>query len=249
MTTNAIDRVNAVVASDSRWSKEIGPNLLAFVDNTGFDKLANRASASMLFAGDGVLIQQWKRWFRAEKLDYMLLPPVHRNEGGRAVNLSISIVEKPSCKVLFDWGGWLLHGDQASFSGSGAAFARDCYGVNGCGKTAIGTACLHDPATGGETKFVELSTGAHNLSMYECTLEEATQQINEKGFVMDTTTNVITPIREFQQMPGNALQALGDDRSLSAPTGLPSRCWTDAEQHSLRSALEALAHHEEATQA
>ena len=250
MTTNAIDRLNRLVASDSRWSMAIDGNRIAYVDDTGFDKLANRQFHTMAFAGDGILIERWKNWFLAEELDFDNLPPFQRLEVNTLVTLYFSLVQKPDCNVIFNSGWWIHHGEHASFAGSGAAHAYDCYVLNGCGKKSITSAAVNDPATGGEIKFVELTTGVHNLSSDQSTLSNAIQQLNQRGFVMDTNTKVVTPIRDLQTATVEALSALqSGERSLSAPTGLPMRVWSDAQKDVFMKALKDVARQEAELQA
>lgn len=242
MTTNAIDRLNRLVASDSRWSLPLDGNRIAYVDDTGFDKLANRQFHTMAFAGDGILIEQWKAWFLAEELDFDSLPPFQRLEGNALVTLYFSLVQKPECIVVFNSGWWIHHGEHASFAGSGAPHAYDCYVLNGCGKRSVASAALSDPATGGEIKYVELTSGLHNLSETQRDLKYAIQQLNERGFVMDTNTKVITPIKDVHQTTVEALRALeSGERSLTAPTGLPMRVWTDAQKEVFIRALQDVA--------
>lgn len=245
MTTSVFCRVKKIIASDSRWSCLLTPNHLAYVDNTGFDKLADRKLHSMVFAGDGPLIAQWKQWFEAPALNFMAMPNVHRLVGNKLESLSVCLLKKSDCKVMFTSGWWLDHGENARFTGSGAVPAKDCYVINGCSKTAITSAGGSDPATGGEIKFVELDTGSNNLSVLKATLEEATRSLHERGFVMDMTTKVVTPFRDLKQDLSAALSALEKGEiSISAPTGLPTRCWSESEQAELRKALEEVAREE-----
>lgn len=245
MTTNAIDRLNRLVASDSRWSILLDGNRIAYVDDTGFDKLANRQFHTMAFAGDGVLIERWKGWFLAEELDFDNLPPFQRLEGNALVTLYFSLVQKPDCTVIFNSGWWIHHGEHASFAGSGAPHAYDCYVINGCGKKAISSAAVNDPATGGEIKYVELVSGVHNLNAEQSTLSSAIQQLNQRGFVMDTNTKVVTPIKDLHQATVEALRALeSGDRTLTAPTGLPMRVWSDAQKDVFTNALKDVARQE-----
>lgn len=245
MTTNAIDRVQKVIACDSRWSMVVDQQHLAFVDNTGFDKLSNREFHTMVFAGDAVLIDQWKSWFQADVLDLTDTPPHQRLEGNQLMTLFVSLVNKEDNSVIFHSGWWLHHREYASFSGSGATHAHDCYVTNGCAKRSIDTAGLNDPATGGDTKFVELSTNVHNLPAAQATLAHAVQQLNERGFVMNTETKVITPIKDFRDSTAEALRALAaGERSLTAPTGLPTKCWSEGQKEAFQNALNDVARRE-----
>ena len=109
------------------------------------------------------------------------------------------------------------------------------------------SAASNDPATGGEIKYVELTTGVHNLSDKQSDLAYAIQQLNQRGFVMDTNTKVITPIKDVHQATVQALRALeSGERSLTAPTGLPMRVWTDAQKDVFIRALQDVASMEDA---
>lgn len=249
MTTNVICRPRKLLTSDSRWSCELEghPGLIAFVDDTNFDKLAIRPAHALVFAGDSQLISDWKTWFSAPTLNLLQHPGFHRLLPGtnKLVSMVVSLVQKPSCDVMFTSGNFLAHGEDARFSGSGAPFAKDCYARNRCGRTAISTAGSQDPATGGQMKFVELDTGSNNLSVLQATLNDATMALQERGFVMDTATKTVTPIKEWKPASNEALRAIASGAvSISAPTGLPTRCWSEQEQNEFMKALGEVARQE-----
>lgn len=248
MTTNAIDRRKKVVASDSRWSVEHGEDHLVFVDDTGFDKIADRAFACIVCAGDGVLIEEWKAWFRRPSIAAHSLPRTERTDkNGQMVSITISLIEKPSCKVLFSSGWYLDFEDEAKFSGSGAVHARDCYFRNRCGKTSIGSAAQKDHATGGETKFVETETFKHNLHSGNVTLSEATHLLLTRGLVVNTKTGKVITLKEYQSGGGGVVDAIvAGEVSLSAPTGQAHRQWSESEKDELRRAMERVAELERA---
>lgn len=245
MTTNAIDRIKKIVATDSRWSIEKGQYML-FVDDTGFDKLADRHTAAIVFAGDGQLIQLWKDWFSTPILNTAALPPVERADHvGEIHSVTLFMLEKPTCRITLASGWMLAHEDEGIFAGSGAEFAKICFAKNGCSKFAVKTASENDPATGGETKFIELDTNRHNLSKAECSLADAEKQLWERGYIMDMNTRETMALSEFKTNATGALQSM-ERMTISAPTGLPTRRWSDAEKAELKSALEALAAREAA---
>lgn len=247
MTTNAIDKRKRVIASDSRWSIPDG-DFLIYVDDTGFDKIADRHFAAILCAGDAILIEEWKNWFREPALRPHALPRTERRDAdGNVQSITISLIQKPDCKILFSSGWYLDFEDVAKFSGSGAVFARDCYMRNRCGKTSIESAAAQDFATGGETKYVELETFKHNLHNARVTLAEATQQLLTKGQVVDTRTKKVVSLKEYQASAGGVVSAIiAGEKSLSAPTGQAQRPWSDAEKEELRRAMEHIAALEQA---
>lgn len=243
MTTNVICRPFKVLASDSRWSAPmIGyPDCLAFVDDGRFDKIALRPTHALVFAGDGELIAGWKEWFSRDAMNFAALPKTNRLVPGtnRMESIVVSLVKRATCEVMFTVGRFVAHGEDARFSGSGAEFAKDCYAVNKCGKTSITTAKSRDHATGGDIIFVELESGAHNLNMTQSTFPELLNALNQRGFVMDTKAKTVTPINEWRAQHQDADRAVSNASltTISAPTGLPTRCWSDQEQDDFVKAL------------
>lgn len=247
MTTNVICRPKLTLASDSRWSTdplETHPDCIAYVDDTGFDKLAVSSLYAMVFAGDGELIARWKAWFLSPTLNFMTAPPVHRliPDTNKLRSVVISLVKKATCEVVFASGDFMAHREDARFAGSGAQYAKGCYAINSCARTAVVTAGKSDPATGGETKFIELATGKDNLSVMQTTLFDMKNALEQRGYIMDTKTKVVTPINEWAANVNEPRRAIANAvASVSAPTGLPTRCWTEQEQSDLMRALQQVA--------
>jgi len=244
MTTIVIDKKRKVIASDSRWSLS-RDDLIFYVDDTGFDKIADRFQASIVCCGDGKLIEAWRDWFLRPTINTALLPPTERIENGQCLSIVINMVSKPDCGILFSRGWTLNYENEGMFSGSGAVHAKDCFSINRCAKTAVHSASLKDPATGGETKYVELETNRHNLSALKGTLAHAHEELLKRGMVMDTRTNNVIPISNLKPDISETISAIGNgDVSLSAPTGVPHAPWTDAEKSELLKAVEKLAERE-----
>lgn len=241
MTTNAIDRKKLIVSSDSRWSKPlpnaISPTHVVFIDDVGFDKISTSEYATLVFAGDGGLIAEWKAWFKQDEPDWDNIPATEKLDGRGYSCISICVIDSGGT-VLFDFGQCLLHGEHARFSGSGAKYARDCFGRNGCSIKAIDTAGEQDPYTGGTTLFLELNTGVNNLTEVERTLQDAEKELNERGYIMELATNVVTPLKEAQKAQAEALKALeAGTIGFSAPMGQADRKWTTEERLALKNAL------------
>lgn len=242
MTTNAIDRAKLIVTSDSRWSvplpNDVNPTHVMYVDDTGFEKISTSDIATLVFAGDGVLISQWKNWFKQDRPDWEAMPETERIVDGRLVDISICVVT-PAGRVIHDSGTCLMHGETARFSGSGSFFARNCFVQNSCIIKAIDTAGSSDPYTGGITKYLELHSGLNNLTETESTLQDAERELGERGKIMELATGVVTSLKDALESQADALQALKTGGvHLSAPTGLQSRKWTASEKAALRAALE-----------
>lgn len=241
MTTNAIDRKKLIVSSDSRWSIPLpnarNPTHVVYIDDVGFDKISTSDYATLVFAGDGVLITEWKKWFRVDDPDWDAMPDTERQDGTGYRCISICVIEADGT-VLFDFGQCLLHGEHARFAGSGATYARDCFGRNGCSIQSIDTAGKTDPYTGGTTMYLELSTGVNNLSKNERTLQDAGLELNDRGYIMDLANNVVKPLKEANKTQSEALKALEAGAfGFSAPMGQADRKWTDEERQALKNAL------------
>lgn len=243
MTTNVLDKRNNMVTSDSRWSIVSNP-FLYFVDDTGFDKIEDRASAVMVCAGNASLIEQWRTWFI--KGDFSVLPPTEiQFSNGSFDAIYVTIVSKPDFTVDFTSGLYHAFQDDAHFCGSGAIHAKDCYSINGCAHRCIETAKAGDPQTGGEIKYYDFNTFESNLSAAPMSLAELQDELFNRGMVMDLKTRNISPM---SPMDKDALkQALGAGTvSLCAPTGQAPRAWTDREKEDAKEALKRIVQREQA---
>ncbi|MDC6490923.1 hypothetical protein EIG75_16360 [Pseudomonas syringae] len=243
MTTNAFDRAKLMVTSDSRWSipypDDLSPTHVIYVDDTNFEKISTSDKATLVFAGDGILIDEWKTWFKNP--DFAALPRTDRVQDNVLYDISICVVINKTGRISYDSGNCLMHNESARFAGSGAFHARDCFVQNACAIKAIGTAGAPnaDPYTGGTTQYLELHTGVTNLIRMESTLQDAEHELDTRGQVMDLSNGKVTSLKEFLASRTDAQQALhATGVHLSAPTGHQSRKWTASEKEALRTALQ-----------
>jgi hypothetical protein len=243
MTTNAISRQSRLLATDSRWSLlEKRTGKLYFVDDTGFDKMADRRMGSIICAGDAQLIQQWREWFLTPVLNRHMQPPVERT-GPRGQNhsINISVIYKPDAKVAFSFGWYLDFEDEAKFSGTGASYAKESYSLRRCCKTSVENAAKRDPMTGGEVKYVDMLNDRNNLSRQRMTVANVHEQLNSRGYVMDMNTGKVTHASSDPALSTVAQGLKAGLLNLSAPTAHPELEWTDTEKANLARALEGLA--------
>lgn len=243
MTTNAFDRVKLMVTSDSRWSIPFpnahNPTHVIYVDDTNFEKISTSDRATLVFAGDGLLIDEWKTWFK--KPNFLALPRTDRVQDNILYDISICVVVNKTGRISYDSGSCLMHNESARFAGSGAFRARDCFAHNACAIKAIDTAGAPDadPYTGGTTQYLELHTGVTNLTRMESTLQDAEHELDTRGQVMELSNGKVTSLKEFLASRTDAEQALhASGVHLSAPTGQQSRKWTVSEKEALRVALQ-----------
>lgn len=177
MTTNVLDINSGMLASDSRWSFDM-PTFVAFVDDTGFDKIVVHKHLGFMFAGNSLLIQAWKSWLAANPAAEDVLPEVESDEG--SIALSITDLERRT--VLFEHGQNIQH-PLARFAGTGARHAFLCWNANGCATTAVESAKIVDSYSGGQVKFLRCLDKQHNLDS-SASVESIGRGFLEKGMIM-----------------------------------------------------------------
>lgn len=250
MTTNVLDRRSLRLTTDSRWSiDDPAEPYVYFVDDTGFDKMADRPTSVMVCAGNAALISMWMDWFTAEA-PAPIAPPSHViNDAGDVVaEIAVTIVQKPGFTVEFSYGLYDQFEDAAWFCGSGRRAAKDCFSVNGCSIQCVATAGQYDPCTGGETKFYELATFSNNLSNPRATAQDMLTKLVEHGSAMNRITLEVTPMNPMTQDELRKKIANGT-LAVSAPTGAPLRGWSDRERHDVQEVMKRIVERERAANA
>lgn len=232
MTTNAIDRKQLVIASDSRWSYVENGHLI-YVDDVDFDKIAWRQGGAMICAGSGVLINAWRDWYLAPMPSPTPPPTEYLKPDGETDSLMVTVFAAGTGDVLFSRGWYLPLDDVAYFAGSGAEFAHRCFSEKRCAKTSVVTAAKDDHCTGGETKYVHLADGTHNLSNVQKSLHDIDSDLMTKGKAMDLTTKNVISFAEYAAAPGQANAVKPNASNLSAPTGQKISRWTEEDKQRL----------------
>ena len=232
MTTNAYCRAARLMASDSRWSYK-GSSFYLYVDDTGFDKIDYiPGKAGFLFAGDSEVIAKWKAWIYSSPASLAYRPEVKA--------ISVCIVNEQTGEFQ-EWHGNPL--PNAWFAGTGSAYAIGCWAANKDAMRAIETAKGFDPQSGGTTKFYDLGTKSHNLSM-ESSVKVIGEALLKRGMVMYRKNGIApaqTPIADVigsdaevravcEQIEQGAISA-------SAPCPGAMQEWSAEEEKSLNSAL------------
>lgn len=239
MTTNVVDNIAKILASDSRWSQRYG-NFIVYVDDTGFDKIELIDSSVFVFAGKGLQIQNWKNWIRSNPTDIDSRPSVDY--------ISICIVDRQTKAVTFHKGQNIVLED-GLFAGTGSQFAYPCWTTNRNAVRSVNTAASFDPATGGEVKFINLMTGLHNLNQpYGSAVTDirfVDQAIITRGMVMKITVNQPTPAPFKLKDAAASNDELAEvvrkldsgELSADAPCDGANSVWTDEEVSDLNLAL------------
>lgn len=187
MTTTVYDAKLGLLTSDSRWSKttEFG---CIYVDDTGFDKIHTHKNAVYQFAGDSLVIQQWKDFLRSDPSSSKGRPTQN--------GIALLIVDVPTRSVLHVSPMHLqirsAVSTDAYFSGSGQFYAVPAWKMTNCPKFAVEIAKSGDLYSGGETKFFELSNQTHNLNL-DGRLADISKALLEKGYVMYNAKDQSTP--------------------------------------------------------
>ena len=244
MTTNIFDGNAKVMATDSRWSIEIG-QWLFYLDDSGYDKIERCNGFTLMFAGDGGVIQMHKDWIRSKPNDFSAMPGVK--------GMSVCMVEDSNGVVAFQ-----KHQDietnNVLCAGTGARLAFNCWALNKCSKRAVETAKSKDYCSGGDVKYVDFKTQETNLVpavVQQLTIQTVTQNILKRGLTMkiqSTPTgvpNLPFPKAEAgdaandEQMARNAAAALAADGKLTAnaPCDGMHNEWSDDDQQKFKAAL------------
>ncbi|MGM3159961.1 hypothetical protein ACS25C_04140 [Dickeya undicola] len=254
MTTTAFDCDNGIVSCDTRWSADIDlkdGKYILLVDDTGFNKIAYRKGGIIICAGDGPTIESLKKWWVAEPFEPDQLPDL-RGDGGFKVSVMVvdatgeRIFDAGPKQVVYNPEEKHIH---AVFSGSGGGFAANMFMQCGCVKSAVTTAKIFDPKSGGEVKFHELSTGANNLGDENMDYNSIMESMKKRGVLMKFTgeyaansDNVTTiPLLEHHEASEVIGRLQGGSIRAYAPIGGAEVEWNEDRINKLREAAEKVA--------
>ena len=249
MTTTIYDKVSKKVASDTRWSAKVTlsdkNDYFVYVDDSGFDKIADRENAVLVLAGNGPLIAKWKEWWYTS-LDTNNLPQTDK-DGENVVNLMI--VDKTNNEILFDAGEKkALFCELSSimlsvFAGSGDIHAASCWYSNRCVNTAIESASKLDYYTSNVVRYVEFTNGNSNISEMDYNYSSIVNAIMERGFIMNLSestaaNDVGTPLNQHQIKDEiNTLFTTGSAVASAPVPGMSTFKWSDINKEKLVSAI------------
>lgn len=249
MTTTIYDTVSKQVASDTRWSSKVtlsdGNDYFVYVDDSGFDKIADRENTVLVLAGNGPLIAKWKEWWYTS-LDTNNLPETDI-DGENVVNLMI--VDKSNNEILFDAGQKkALFCELSSvmlsvFAGSGDIHAASCWSLNRCVNTAIVSASMLDYSTSSVVRYVDFTNGNSNISKMDYNYSSIVNAIMDRGFIMNLSestaaNDVGTPLNQHQIKDEiNTLFTNGNAVASAPVPGMSTFKWSDKNKEKLVSAI------------
>ncbi|RTF27157.1 hypothetical protein D9B84_00640 [Serratia marcescens] len=249
MTTTVYDKVNRLIVTDSRWSKlldDVGyPGHVAYVDDTGFGKLAVRDDHVLTLAGNGLLIQHWKQWWAGDLSEQR--PPI-LIDGQEAISLHIvkistneiifDIGEKLSAQTVDDDGNKVIN---AVFAGTGAYHAGGVWLKSGCARTALEAAKIGDICTGGQLRYVDFDSGKQDIESEILLISEVAEAFLEKGMIMDTNNPLSQPVPITEQEVTHIRQLIANgDITPCAPTGGKPVVWDEKSIARLDHAIESI---------
>ncbi|GBQ38867.1 hypothetical protein [Komagataeibacter europaeus] len=182
MTTNVIDLDAGQLACDTRWSVD-GPGFIVFVDDTGFEKISVVGNWAFVFAGNGALIEAWKRWLGSDPTTRGKIPPVSVGTGANTNSIALHIANITTSKLEFFHGTARQYGEEAYFAGSGGLYAYNCWSANRDAIKAVATAQQSDRYSGGSTRYLAFSDRTNNLNE-TATLHDTAVALKTKGKVM-----------------------------------------------------------------
>lgn len=241
MTTTVYDGIAKIAATDSRWSISL-ENAVVYVDDSNFDKIEYLSDKRLVvtFAGNASLIEVWKTWFRTGMQGSR--PSVsEKGPSGEEFSIATCILSLNDGGVLFAH-GQDIEIENAKFAGSGGIHAHGCWQNHKCAVRAVDSAKKLDVFSGGETKYVNMMAGEHNLnSPLSC--RDMTTSFLSKGFVMYLHNKADSPV-PFQEAVSRdrAMEQLAQDIASGAvvaraPCDAMFKPWTPEEEKQLDDVL------------
>lgn len=220
-----------ILASDSRWSVVLCERVI-FLDDVGFDKIELAEGHAFLFAGDAKRIQEWKTWMHSGAV---ATTPEPRKDG-----IALLVVECDTGTVKFAF-GYASELPRTMYSGSGGLFATRCWAGNKSAQKAVQTASHFDVLSGGEGKFLELSTRKNNLTNTS-NIDELHANFIEKGTVMYAHSDLMVPVKKAaanDPIVQSVVDKIASGHvSVSAPCAAMHQEWSDEDKSRLSAVLD-----------
>ncbi|EPB0900363.1 hypothetical protein [Yersinia enterocolitica] len=223
------------------------PGWIAYVDDSGFGKISLRGKKVLCLAGDGELIEIWKKWWTSKVIE-IAYPQVEKPDGGK---ISLYAIDIETNEILFHQNLGCVHLDpanselQAIFTGSGGTFALAGWQICKCARTSVTQAMQSDCCSGGSVRFVDFASGMVNIEDTVTKISEVNLQLQERGFVMNlndpSRTAYALSAQDVAQDVANAKAiAASSNDVLSAPTGNEQIVWDQGTKKRLHGFIERL---------
>lgn len=192
-----------MLSTDSRWSSDNG-DWIAYVDDTGYDKLAFTPQVGFLFAGDMPPIDAWKTYVsRGMKKSERPAPPTVWIPGTRVTIIQVALADG---RIMFKSHNFANTSfgaaTRALFAGTGAEAAKICWDEKKCARTAVETAATKDCRSGGKVVYLDRKTREHNI-VNSATSVSVQDQLKDRGYFMSVTQPVPVLLKDAANDPSN----------------------------------------------
>ncbi|MBA8064617.1 hypothetical protein HV077_19975 [Citrobacter freundii] len=236
MTTTIYDGLKRVVGSDSRWScfakhdnndyklcSHSEATHVVYVDDTGFGKILLRQDVVLCLAGNGALIEQWKRWWRADVV-VKNYPPFTTPEGGVVAIYAVDLRNNQVCllskQIDCSYVDPTSREVLALFSGTGGTLAFQAWRTTMDVKQSILSAISSDCYSGGCVRFIDYPQQQQDIEDSYHTINDVNNELINRGFVMEINNvkNMIPITNECFSSMRNELT--GNVSAIEAPLGV-----------------------------
>lgn len=243
MTTNVIDLISGVVASDSRWSIS-GKDFLIYLDNSGFEKIFPLKGSVCIFSGNGKLIDLWEKWLSTKPKNRTGHPPTSIDTPNGVQSVTLNLILRTTSKLRFTRGQTENLNKEAFFAGTGTFSAMSSWIQDKDARNAVTHAIGSDMFSGGEVKYFTLKCGSNNLRQ-SVSFEEMNKLVGKEGLVMYLNKgSAPVPVSVAAQSDSNVLKiqtALeAGSVAASAPCSSMYTQWTEEEINQLGDALDEI---------
>lgn len=240
LTTNVRDEIAGELATDSRWSIDLrrhGKPLVIYQDDAEYQKLIEIKNSIFMFAGNSKFIDVWKG---ALCIAAHFPKVVHWRE--------LPTTGMSFCRVALDSGvveefGKISKVAGASFTGTGALYAKEAWLRDGNAQQAVRSAMARDPLTGGAVRYYNWKTGVKDLGL-DKSFSNLQNGFRTKGIVMNTESMHLVPVAQAAANDNSLHDVLNKissgDLAASAPCGDEDFEWTDEEAERLALSMEKL---------
>jgi len=251
LTTNIYDITIPKLASDSRWSvqkkDEFGiEKFICYVDDSGCDKIISINGISYMFAGNALLIQQWKDWLLSNPDSSNNMPETEDSNNPAQVNIAICAVNEKTHKIEIECRQFNKLPEAIS-TGTGGVFALECWEINKDPCRAINSAIQKDRYSGGAVKFINLSDMSHNLQN-NASLADIINLMREEGFIMYSSKQAASiPISDAAKNDPDVLDMVNTLTSgnvnICAPYPGMDTPWSNEEKVELKASFDRIFRH------
>lgn len=261
MTTSIYDVHNKAIACDTRWSAKwtqtaedsTEVTVIIYTDHSPFHKMAMKEKTAIIFAGDGVLISEWKSWWNNDSgFDLSKAGDIALRSNGKVV---LTIIDMANNQHIFDFGQKFAlieestHEPLCIFMGSGATYAAPVWQNTQCYEQSIINAANFDYFTSPIVKKVDFDSGESNIDTDSDVYSDIITSIEKDGkMLVLNAENQVEKVLDFNasEVANDAIGALKSGKIVaSSPVpGITRANWSPEKIENLKSTLRKVAEEE-----